>query len=317
MNSFIFSALLIDPRTTLLMPEIEKLNIQILTIDLNSYITNILSPIFSLFNKKWLEANRIDKMNCKSVGNIQRIIHTIWYSLRILKQNDELFKIFNQTILWKINDQEYIQSLEILNKNLLPKKKKTKKILIKTDKIKLSSTTIEPPIDSTPEQILLYILNRQISISRASKYLGGMKLDYFKYCLSYKMNSSFINGSSLIKLNTFMQSKSTVNWLRYLRSIYFWPCAKQLFLREIYQLTGIVTRKRSMNICGNNNIGSIRSCDQQSPGSFWRAFEDIHQIQLDNESIIDDKQWNEDFQQYLFENKLNHEKVKIERETVS
>jgi hypothetical protein len=172
-----------------------------------------------------------------------------------------------------------------------------------------SSLMTDPPVDSTPEQILSYILNRQISISRASKYLGGIKLDYFKYCLSYKMNTSLITGSHLLQLNTFMQSKSIVDWLRHLRSLHFWPCAKQLFLREIYQLTGIITRKRSMNICGNNNM-AIRSCDQQSPGSFWRAFEDIHQIQLDNESIIDDKQWNEDFQQYFIDNKLHYEKVK-------
>ena len=169
----------------------------------------------------------------------------------------------------------------------------------------------DPPVESTPEQILLYILNRQISISRASKYLGGMKLDYLKYCLSYKMNSSFMTGSGLVQLNTFMQSSSTVHWLRHLRSLYFWPCAKQLFLREIYQLTGIMTSKRSMNICGNHNMGSMRSCDQQSPGSFWRAFENIHQIQLDNESATDDKQWHDDFQQYLVDNKLNHEKVRI------
>jgi hypothetical protein len=169
----------------------------------------------------------------------------------------------------------------------------------------------DPPVDSTPEQILSYILNRQISISRASKHLGGMKLDYFKYCLSYKMNSSLITGSHLVQLNTFMQSKSTVNWLRNLRSLFFWSCAKQLFLREIYQLTGIITRKRSMNICGNNNMGSIRSCDEQSPRIFWRAFEDLHQIQLDNETIIDDKQWNKDFQQYLVDKKLNYEKVKM------
>lgn len=170
----------------------------------------------------------------------------------------------------------------------------------------------DPPIDSTPEQILSYILHRQISISRASKYLGGMKLDYFKYCLSYKMDSSLMTGSCLVQLNEFMQSKLTVEWLRRLRSLYFWPCAKQIFLREIYQLTGIITRKRSMNICGDNNNGSIRSCDRQSPGTFWRAFEDIHQIQFDNESNLDEKEWNEDFQQYLCEKKLNHDKVSSE-----
>lgn len=179
-------------------------------------------------------------------------------------------------------------------------------------KTKLSSSSMmaDPPADSTPEQILAYILNRQLSISRASKYLGGIKLDYFKYCLSYKMDSTLTTGAHLLQLNTFMQSKSTVDWLRHLRSLYFWPCAKQLFLREIYQLTGIVTRKRAMNICGNNNMG-IRSCDPQSPGMFLRALEDIHHIQLDNESIIDEKEWNEDFQQYLIDNELSHEKVRI------
>jgi hypothetical protein len=119
-----------------------------------------------------------------------------------------------------------------------------------------------------------------------------------------------MTGSHLVQLNTFMQLQSTVDWLRHLRSLYYWPCAKQLFLREIYQLTGIITRKRSMNMCGNGNIGSIRSCDLQSPGIFWRAFEDIHQIQFDNESFIDDDQWHDDFQQYLIDNKLAHEKVR-------
>jgi len=202
-----FSALLIDPRTTLLMPDLEKLNIEILTTDLDSYITNILSPFFSLFHKQWLEANRIDEMKLKSAGYIERIIHTIWFTLRTVKRNDELCKIFNQTILWKVHDQEYVQNYPILNKNnLLPKRKK-KKIFIKTNQKKLSSSSsttttpmmMDPPNDSTPEQILSYILNKQLSISRASKYLGGIKLDYFKYCLSYKMNSSFMNGSSLIQ----------------------------------------------------------------------------------------------------------------------
>ncbi len=177
--------------------------------------------------------------------------------------------------------------------------------------MKLSSSTpiIDPPNESTPEEILSYVIQRQISISRASKFLGGMKLDYLKYCLSYKSNSSLMTGKRLIQLNDFMQSQSTVDWLRHLRSLYYWPCAKQLFLREIYQLTGIITRKRTVNMCGHGNIGSIRSCDLQSPGMFWRAFEDIHQIQFDNESRIDDDQWHDDFQQYLIDKKLNHEKV--------
>lgn len=168
----------------------------------------------------------------------------------------------------------------------------------------------DPPNESTPEQILSYVIQRQLSISRASKYLGGIKLDYLRYCLSYKSKSTLMTGTHLVELNNFMQSQTTVDWLHHLHSLYFWPCAKQLFLREIYHLTGIITRKRTMNICGNNNTGSIRSCDLQSPGIFWKAFDDIHHIQFDNQSIIDDDQWDDDFQQYLIDNKLNHEKVK-------
>ena len=175
--------------------------------------------------------------------------------------------------------------------------------------MKLSTILTDPPSDSTPEEILFFVIQRQISISRASKCLGGMKLDYLKYCLSYKSNSSLMTGSRLVELNTFMQSQSTVDWLRQLRTLYYWPCAKQLFLREIYQLTEIITRKRTMNMCGQGNIGSIRICDLQSPSIFWRAFEEIHQIQLDNESSIDDEQWHDDFQQYLIDKKLNQEKV--------
>ncbi|CAF3877784.1 unnamed protein product [Rotaria magnacalcarata] len=310
------SALLIDPRTTLLTPDFltscQKCDVNIITTELDSYLTHILSPLFSLFDKQWSAANRIDIMRCKPQINIERIVHTMWFTLRTLKQNDQISKLFNQTILWKQNDQQYVQSLQTSSQNLLPKKKKKKTLVKIGSKTKLTSQTMmaDPPVDSTPEQILTYILNRQISISRASKYLGGMKLHYFKYCLSYKINPSLTTGSCLTQLNTFMQSKSTVDWLRHLRSLNFWPCAKQLFLREIYQLTGIVTCKRAMNLCGNI-IGSIRPCDQQSPGSFWRAFEDIHHIQLDNESIIDDKQWNDDFQQYLIDNELNHEKAQL------
>ncbi|CAF3695853.1 unnamed protein product [Rotaria sordida] len=311
------SAILFDPRTTLLTPEFENLcqksNIELLTIDLNYYLIHILSPIFSLFDKQCTEVNRLDKMHLKSTHDLKRIIYTIWYSLRTLKQNEQICQNFKQTFLWKHDDELYLQSLRSIARSSLPKKKK-KKTLIKTgSKGKLSSSTMmtDPPSESTPEQILLYVIQRQLSILRASKFLGGIKLDYLKYCLSYKSNSSLMTGSRLVQLNTFMQSQSTVDWLRHLRSLYYWPCAKQLFLREIYQLTGIITRKRSMNICGNGNIGSIRSCDLQSPGIFWRAFEDIHQIQFDNESIIDHDQWHDDFQQYLIDNKLNNEKTQL------
>jgi hypothetical protein len=70
----------------------------------------------------------------KSPGYIQHIIHTIWYSLRALKENEQIFKLFNQTILWKTMDQEYVQSLQPPAQNLLPKKKK-KKTLVKIGKI--------------------------------------------------------------------------------------------------------------------------------------------------------------------------------------
>jgi len=118
-----------------------------------------------------------------------------------------------------------------------------------------------------------------------------------------------MTGSSLIQLNEFMQSQSTIDWLKYLRSIYFWSCAKQLFLREIYRLTGIITRKRSVTTYGNGNIGSVRSCDLQSPSIFWKAFEDIHQMEFDHGMTMDEEQWQDDFQQYLIENKLNQNKV--------
>ena len=169
----------------------------------------------------------------------------------------------------------------------------------------------DPPADSTAEEIFTFVVQRQLSVSRASKFLGGIKLDYLKICLSNKSNSSSINVDQILQLNTFMHSASTVDWLRFLRSIYFWPCAKQIFLREIYRWTGVVDRKRSTNIGGNGNIGSIRSCDFQSPGTFWKSFEDIHQLKIDNETIGDQEQWQNDFQDYLTKNKLDHDQVKI------
>lgn len=168
----------------------------------------------------------------------------------------------------------------------------------------------DPPSDSSPEQILTFVIQRQLAIGRASKFLGGMKLEYLRFCLPGKSNSIILTGSQLLQLNTFMQSPSTVDWLRHLRSCYFWPCAKQLFLREIYRLTGIITRKRPMNIFGNANIGAIRNCDLQSSDMFWKAFEEIHQIQLDNESVVDPDRWHDDFRRYLTQHKLDHDQVR-------
>ncbi|CAF4382312.1 unnamed protein product [Rotaria socialis] len=313
------SVVLLDPRTTLLTPELEnlcqKLNVELLTIDLNYYLIHILSPIFSLFDKQWTEVNKLDKMYLKSSNDLKRIIYTIWHTLRTLKKNEKICEIFNKTFLWKTNDEAYLQSQQAVVPPSPPKKKKKKSPSGKAgSKGKVSSSTTmmtDPPSESSPEQILLYVIQRQLSILRASKFLGGVKLDYLKYCLSYKSNSLLMTGSRLVELNTFMQSQSTVDWLRHLRSLYYWPCAKQLFLREIYQLTGIIARKRSMDLCGNGNIGSIKTCDLQSPGIFWRAFEDIHQIQFDNESVINHDQWHDDFQKYLIENKLNNEKTQL------
>lgn len=133
-----FSALFLDPRLTLLMEDFQmncaKSNIEILTTTPDSYITNILCPFFSLFEKQWSQANRIDRFTMKSTGYCQRIVATLWSSLRTLKQNDAIFQLFNQTILWKKNDQDYVQSLQAAMKNLLPKKKKKKIIIIKSSK---------------------------------------------------------------------------------------------------------------------------------------------------------------------------------------
>ncbi len=127
------SAILIDPRTTLLTPEVENLcqksNIELITTDLNYYLIHILSPIFSLFIKQSSEANRLDKMYLKSAGDLKRIIYTIWCSLRTLKQNEQICQIFNQTSLWRKDDELYLQSLR--SAVPLPKKKK-RKLLVKT-----------------------------------------------------------------------------------------------------------------------------------------------------------------------------------------
>ena len=262
---------------------------------------------------------------------MQHIVYSTWFILRTLKRDEQIARHFEQTHLWKQEDQRYMESLRSAVRLPVPKKRK-KKSLVKTgsdsarleatphaasrsmlvSKTKLTPSTMmaDPPPESTPEQVLSLVVQRQLSTSRASKYFGGLKLDYLKYCLTFKSDSSLMTGSHLVQLNTFMQSQATVDWLRHLRSSCFWPCAKQIFLREVYQLTGVSTRNRSMNICGNGNLSSIRSCDLQSPGTFWRAFEDMHRVQFDNESVIDHDQWHDDFQQYLLSNDLADDKVR-------
>jgi hypothetical protein len=130
-----FSAILIDPRTTLLTPEFDNLcqksNVELITTDLNYYLIHILSPIFSLFDKQCSEVNRLDKMFLKSASDLKRIVYTIWCSLRTLKQNEQICQIFKQTVLWRNDDELYLQSLRSAIPVALPKKKK-KKSLVKT-----------------------------------------------------------------------------------------------------------------------------------------------------------------------------------------
>jgi hypothetical protein len=297
---------------------------------LNYYLSRILSPIISLVDKQWSEINHLDRMYLKSPNDMQHLVYSTWFILRTLKRDEQIARHFQQTHLRKQEDQRYMESLRSTVRLPVPKKRK-KKSLVKTgtdsakframphvdplstlvSKTKLAPSTMmaDPPPESTPEQVLSLVVQRQLSTSRASKFFGGMKLDYLKYCLTFKTDSSLMTGSHLVQLNTFMQSQATVDWLRHLRSSYFWPCAKQIFLREVYQLTGVSTRNRSMNICGNGNLSSIRSCDLQSPGTFWRAFEDLHRVPFDNESVIDHDQWHDDFHQYLINNDLGDDKV--------
>lgn len=168
----------------------------------------------------------------------------------------------------------------------------------------------DPPLDSSSEDIFHYLAQRQLSIARASRYLGGMKLDYLKSYLSSKSNSPTLTGEELRRLNEFMQSTSTVQWLKELRSSYFWPCAKAIFLREIYQMTKVISKKRKMEMCGHGTLGLTRNCDLQAPSTFWKAFEDLHQIQLENEPIVNPDQWQENFQKFLVEHQLDDENVK-------
>ena len=168
----------------------------------------------------------------------------------------------------------------------------------------------DPPQESTAEEIFNFVAQRQLPLARASRHLGGMKLDYLKKYVSSKATWPSLTGDELLRLNTFMQSASTVDWLRKLRSTYFWPCAQQIFLREIYQLSKLMTRKKRMDMCGHGSLGSVRNCDLQAPANFWKAFEDLHQIQFDNEPIVNAEQWQENFQKFLADEHLDNPTVR-------
>ena len=128
---FFISALLIDPRTTLISREFQRLSenskLRLITIDLNSYLTHILNPIFSTFDKRWTEANFIEKMQLKSISNLQRMIDSTYFSLRTLIRDNQIQQFFQGTKLWKENDEKYFQSLQFpVNHSIIKiKKKKT------------------------------------------------------------------------------------------------------------------------------------------------------------------------------------------------
>lgn len=125
-----FSAILIDPRTTLLTPDMSNLcaksGIDLITIDLNYYLIHILCPIFTLFDRQCSEVNRLDKMFLKSASDFKRIIYTIWCSLRTLKQNERICQLFHQSFLWTKEDELYRQSLRTTLPTAQPKRKKKK-----------------------------------------------------------------------------------------------------------------------------------------------------------------------------------------------
>ena len=127
---FSFSAILIDPRTTLFTPELDdicqKSNLELFTIDLNYYLTHILSPVFSLFDQQCSAVNRLEKMYLKPASDFKRIIFTIWCSLRTLKQNEQICRLFERSFCWTNEDELYRRSIRALMPSTLPKKKKKK-----------------------------------------------------------------------------------------------------------------------------------------------------------------------------------------------
>jgi hypothetical protein len=70
-------------------------------------------------------------MYFKSPSDLKRIVYTIWSSLRTLKQNEQIYQIFNKTFLWRNEDLLYIQSSRPAVRSPIQKKRK-KKTLVKT-----------------------------------------------------------------------------------------------------------------------------------------------------------------------------------------
>lgn len=129
------SALLIDPRTTLLTTDFQRAcetsQIELFTLDLNYYLKHVLSPMVAMIEKQLSDANRIDKMFMKSPNDLRRIVYSLWYALRTLKQNEQISQVFHQTFLWRNEDQLYRQASRAPERPVVPRRKK-KKSLVKT-----------------------------------------------------------------------------------------------------------------------------------------------------------------------------------------
>lgn len=280
------------------------------TIDLNFYLKNVLSKICWFWEKNWSEVNNISKMFLKSSFDVGRIVRDFWFSVRSLKENDEFLKNFRETVFWLENDRIAFENrrntLKVRNSTTKKKKKRNSS----KNSLKNKYSDVEIRSDATSREIFAFLMERKISAARASKLLGGIKLDFMKIFSAQKNRSPKITIEQILDVKEFLFDKSTVEWIRRLKSTFFAPCIKQLFLRKIYQLTGIVDRKRSTNIVNSGNLGAVKTVDLQAPAAFWKAFEDIHQIQFDNEASPENEKWNEVFQQFIRKNRLDHQKVR-------
>lgn len=134
---FHFSVILFDPRTTILPVDFIKNNengsTRWMTIAKDVYLSNIVNPFLTMFDKRWSEANLVEKMHLKPLTNLQRTIDTLWFCLRTLKRNDEISDLFKKTPIWRIEDEKYFQSLRLPNPmSIVNKIKKKKRPLVKT-----------------------------------------------------------------------------------------------------------------------------------------------------------------------------------------